>query len=84
MLILSCRSNTHDAPLVTVWSSYIQLLGRRPASSLNQFYQSNDAALELSITLVSYFHRQINPESKVYGANIGPIWGRQNFACWEV
>ena len=73
MLILSCSSNNHDASLVTVWRSYIQLLGRRPTSSLNQFYQSNDAGLELSITLVSYFHQQNNPESKVYGANMGPI-----------
>ena len=36
---------------------------------------------------------QINPDSKVYGANLGPIWGRQdpggphvgpmNLAIWE-
>ena len=35
----------------------------------------------------------VNPDSKVYGANMGPIWGRQdpggphvgpmNFAIWE-
>ena len=36
---------------------------------------------------------QLNPDSKVHGANMGPIWGRQdpggphfgpmNFAIWE-
>ena len=36
---------------------------------------------------------QINPDSKVHGTNMGPIWGRQypdgpqvgpmNFAIWE-
>ena len=38
-------------------------------------------------------HRQYNPDSKVHGANMGHIWGRQdpsgphvgpmNFAIWE-
>ena len=40
-----------------------------------------------------YSHTQSNPDSKVHGANVGPIWGRQdpggphvgsmNFAIWE-
>ena len=45
------------------------------------------------ITYITYgFHRHIYPDSKVHGANVGPIWGRQdpdgphvcamNFAIW--
>ena len=40
------------------------------------------------------FYKKNNPDSKVHGANMGPIWGQQdpggphggpmNFAIWEV
>ena len=39
-------------------------------------------------------HRKLNPDSKVHGANMGPLWGRQDpggphvgpmkFAFWEI
>ena len=44
--------------------------------------------------LISLKHSEYSPDSKVHGANMGPIWGRQdpggphvgpiNFAIWEL
>ena len=51
---------------------------------------------ECKKTYNAYYYYDLildNPDSKVYGANMGPIWGRQdpggphvgpmNFAIWE-
>ena len=47
----------------------------------------------LDMQLIIHAGIQVNPDSKVHGANMGPIWGRQdpggphvvpmNFAIWK-
>ena len=64
-------------------------------------FMGNDSAVSELIWVVAWYqaeyaasHHLNNPNSKVHGANMGPIWGRQdpggphvgpmNFAIWEV